>query len=166
MLLCPWKKINARENFRKYAREFFFVPVKKNQKPRVCPEKWQVRREKSEKSEKEWAWNSDFAREKMQKKIKNWFSHPPSFSRKKKKTRCSKSEAGQKNSPVGKKKKKKKKKKKTQFYPLIRIWPENGNKNFSGKKIRYLGRGCIFFPYSNWHLWEVGTHNFGISWIF
>ena len=79
------KIIPTRENSEKYAREnFFFTREKISKKPVSAREKWQVRREKSEKSEKKWAWNTHFAREKIQKKVQNRFSRPLSFSRPKK----------------------------------------------------------------------------------
>ena len=58
--------IPTRENSEKYAREIFFCTREKiSKKAGKCPLKWQVRREKSEKSEKKWAWNTHFAREKI-----------------------------------------------------------------------------------------------------
>ena len=46
---------------------FFCTREKISKKPVSACEKWQVRREKIEKSEKKWAWNTHLAREKMQK---------------------------------------------------------------------------------------------------
>lgn len=63
---------------------FFYGHVKKIKNPVCACKNWLVRREKSEKSKKKWAWKTDFERKKVQKKVKNLFSRPLSFSRKKK----------------------------------------------------------------------------------
>ena len=60
---------------------FFYRHVKKVKNPVCACKNWLVRREKSK---KKWAWKTDFERKKMQKKVKNQFSRPLSFSRKKK----------------------------------------------------------------------------------
>ena len=58
--------IPTRENSEKYAREIIFCTREKiSKKVGKYPWKWQVKREKSEKSEKKWAWNTHFAREKI-----------------------------------------------------------------------------------------------------